>query len=224
LPCKKISKHSKEKKICRDYSGIPRTEWYWKHGRYNDYTAITTKAGIRYIVDDFWDSHGAGFQTYSEFLEKGPFKWNYMPKDIEHKLKAFILQNRRGGGSFMVGQIEVISSEIKTWRVFISFDRISISLITEPLTAKNNPLDLFKGDFPPGHHILSWAIIFDIIQQVKSQWIVYGKCDIDLAAEDHEFRLEAEYMGKEDEMIVVRAFYDKRQLDTFDNNQFAYFG
>jgi len=31
-------------------------------------------------------------------------------------------------------------------------------------------------------------------------------------------------MDKEDEMIVVRAFYDKRQLDTFDNNQFAYFG
>ena len=67
---KKNLKSKKSKKIRWDYSGIPRKEWYWNCGNYNDYTAITTKTGLRYFVDDFWDSHGAGFQPYLEFLKE----------------------------------------------------------------------------------------------------------------------------------------------------------
>ena len=212
----------KTKKIHWDYSGIPRAEWYWDRGKYNDYTAVTTKNGIRYFVDDFWDTHGAGFQTYSEFLEKGGA--NNMPRDIEDQLTAFILQNRKGGGSYMKGHLEIKSSEITPWRVFFSMDGPSISVITEPSAAKHNPLDLFGGGFPPGKHLLSWAIVFDLIKQKVSKWIVYGKTNINLSPGDHVFRLEAEFTGREDELIVIRAYFNKQESQVFNEDQFSYVG
>ena len=219
---KKSSRSKNQKKIRWDYSDVPRKEWWWDVGEYNSYTVIAVKEGLRYSVDDFWDSHGAGFQPYSDFFKKGPI--NNMPKAIEDEIKAYILQFRREGGSRMSGDLEVKSSEIKPWRVFVSLNGPSISIITEPTAARNNPLDLFKGDFPPGSHLLSWAIVFDILKPEKSKWIVYGKSRIELSPGDHDLHLQAGFIGKGKELIKIKAYMDEKLLDIFDKDQFAYFG
>ncbi|MFX1449679.1 MAG: hypothetical protein ACFFCM_02480 [Promethearchaeota archaeon] len=221
---KKVTKKSKKlKKSTRkriwDYSKVPRKEWEWQHGQYNYYSVVTTPNGLKYSVDDFWDSHGAGFQTYKIFFSEGPK--SYMPEDIRNEISQFILPYRQGGGVLLIIQIENLTPKNPFWQLQFTLDSIWVTTIMEFQANKKNPLKVYEVEIAPREHILSWAIVVDYIKnEPKYRWIVYGKCKFKVSSGDSriELQLDSSKQGK----VEITAFCNHKKLDIFDIDQFQY--
>ncbi len=205
--------------IIWDYSDVPRREWGWRLGKYDHRSVVSEPAGLRYWVDDFWDTHGGGFQSYDEFLARGPT--NQMPPAIRDEVRDHIGEHRAPGGAHLTLEIATKSPRHRLWRAFLSCDEGTICTIAAPRAVRRNPLEAFAGVLPKGPHLIGWALVFEPVPSTdKRRWIAYGKCQISLRHGMHQLRLEV-HAAKDGE-VLVKPYLGSRKLKAFEIEQRAY--
>lgn len=202
-----------------DYAKVPRREWVWKVGLYDVRSVVTEPVGVRYGVDDLWDSHGSGFQTYDELLARGPS--GQMPAEIERVIRDLISEHRCTGGSHLTVDIHNQSAGHVLWSSSLSLDDRIISAGRESPTDRRKPLPLFSGCVPSGQHVITWALVFDPVPpRGKSRWLVRGGSRIVLAKGVRRLRLEVVAAG--DKAVEVRASLGQRRVKVSGVEQVEY--
>ena len=119
---------------------------------------VLGESGLQYIGTDWTCQSGGGymggFQTYDEFLEKGPIQ--KMPKEIEAEIREYIEAYRiEGGATLTFTYINEVEGFALT-DIFVHLDDNPIHIKRVHRTER---LTIFKGSIKPGDHVFSFVLI-----------------------------------------------------------------
>lgn len=150
--------------------------------------------GISYFVDDFWDSHGAGFQSYATFFHAGGM--NRMPEAVEQEIRAYLKMRRARGGVVFRASLECKTPGLTLWYKSFSVDGTTVGIDTGLASARDV---FFEGSVAPGAHALSWALTFTLPGTTTgggARYTTYGKCTLEVPAPPSATREEVRFVAR----------------------------
>ena len=144
-----------------DYTTIPEQEWTFP-GLLDEVSVHTTQTGL-YWRGEAWDGgYVIGFQSYEQFLEKGPLK-EYMPPEVRETVRNYILLHRQSGPATRViitARIGV-PQQVPLHQISLGLDEQQLQIFTGGQLRDRTEVEIHRGSLAAGSHVLSGAVAWD---------------------------------------------------------------
>jgi len=127
---------------------------------------IIGESGLEYVGTDWTCQSGGGymggFQTFDEFLKKGPIQ--KMPKEIAKEVREYIEKHRvEGGSTLKLVYIHEIDG-FHLAEVYVHLDDVPIHI---KRVQKKGRMTIFNGSIKPGKHEFSFVFVLRTESEMK---------------------------------------------------------